>query len=44
MGMLFKFLKILKMLKKQTGFGHKYILETCRGKRPNYKNYIWEFE
>lgn len=43
-GNLIQIFKNSKDAEKQTGFGHKYILETCRGKRPNYKNYIWEFE
>lgn len=43
-GNIIKIFSSSKDAEKQTGFGHKYILETCRGKRPNYKNYIWEFE
>lgn len=43
-GNLIQVFKSSKDAEKQTGFGHKYILEACRGKRPNYKNYIWEFE
>lgn len=43
-GNIIKIFESSKDAEKQTGFGHKYILETCRGKRPNYKEFIWEFE